>query len=251
MDDKINTNGINQNEQRKQNYKRSDNDNNNNDNYINNDIFDVYDEINCVHIGNKAAISGVTRFMTPSFDQEFRFSKEEQISKEQYAYLKDPCHIYQEMYSKICTKHNDDDNIDGNDDNDNNDNNNIDDKDKWDDEIYDEEYFEQRDDYLNEGEDNKTKSTSISSECHSNIDYRYPTIEGFDYLITEYSSVPGYYLLPNGVIYGTKQGIGLKSKIINMINAVISIFVSTGNNDFLEPTLYVLKRETQYNPQNY
>merc|ERR1712154_199589 len=107
--------------------------------------------------------------------------------------------------------------------------------------IYDEEYFEQRDDFMLNDE-NETHSTLNFCD-----DYIVPTIKGFDYLITEYQSVPGYYLLPHGVIYAksikAKTG---KSQIFNMINYFLSFFaINAANNDFLEPRLYVLKKQYQ------
>eukprot|EP00484_Ammonia_sp_Unknown_P007742 CAMPEP_0197076046 /NCGR_PEP_ID=MMETSP1384-20130603/211916_1 /TAXON_ID=29189 /ORGANISM="Ammonia sp." /LENGTH=1065 /DNA_ID=CAMNT_0042514895 /DNA_START=188 /DNA_END=3385 /DNA_ORIENTATION=- len=191
----------------------------------NDEFLESFPEINCVHIGNLAAISGVTRFMTP-FDQQYRFSKKEEISLNEYAHLADPCHIHKEMYSKHCakTKHKEDEK-----------------QNKWNDDIYDEEYFDQRDNYLNEGEATTTDN-GTKTDCSSSLEDHYPTIEGFDYLITEYSSVPGYRLLPQGIIYA--KSVKAKSQIKNMINYLLS-FVSLNNmDDFLEPTLYVLKRQT-------
>eukprot|EP01084_Bolivina_argentea_P123985 219708_1 len=114
----------------------------NNNSEFENEIVSIYDNINCVHIGTLATNSGVSPFMIPSFYNEFRFttlSLMDQIEMDQYININDPCNIYEEMYSKICENNN---NIEANINN-------------WDDDIYDEEYFDKHDDYLNQ--DNNTQ----------------------------------------------------------------------------------------------
>eukprot|EP01083_Nonionella_stella_P065236 170736_1 len=162
-------------------------------------VWHGYDAIDCVHIGKLAAVSGVTRFLTPSFYEEYRFDTRYEIEMEEYALLKDPCNLYEEMYSKICD---------------------------------DEEYFERHDDYLHTNED-----------CESSMDYNQPMIHGFDYLISEYSSVPGYYLIPHGIIYARPMHSSFKSQMVSLMRHMFSFFSNTENR-FLEPSLYVLKRQT-------
>ena len=201
-------------------------------------LFELYDSINCVHIGNLAAISGVTRFMTPSFDREFRFSKQEELSLDDLSAMDDPCDLYQEMYSKLCPNsefvHDDFRNVPV--------------ADKWDDDIYDEEYFERHDDYLGESDNESEREQSPQEveqlQCRMQIDERYPMIRGFDYLISEHSDIPGFHLLPQGTIYAKSDSI---STIKNMFNDFVSFFIGRPDCDaFLEPKLYVLKRTTEF-----
>eukprot|EP00485_Elphidium_margaritaceum_P000933 CAMPEP_0202693892 /NCGR_PEP_ID=MMETSP1385-20130828/7898_1 /ASSEMBLY_ACC=CAM_ASM_000861 /TAXON_ID=933848 /ORGANISM="Elphidium margaritaceum" /LENGTH=1009 /DNA_ID=CAMNT_0049349645 /DNA_START=585 /DNA_END=3614 /DNA_ORIENTATION=+ len=207
------------------------------------DALHSYEDINCVHIGNLAAISGVTRFMTPE-DDEFRFSKAEEIAMDEFASLQDPCHLYEEMFSKLCSNRN------------RNRNRSAHEKkwtptqQRWNDDIYDEEYFNDDGDDKQDGDvarEHHRSNTSTSGDCHSSIENHYPVIRGFDYLITEHSSVPGFYLLPRGVIYA--KSVKARSQLQQIVNNILSFFIDI-NDSFLEPTLYVLKRETKYDGQN-
>jgi len=199
------------------------------------ELFDLYDVVNCVHIGNLAAISGVTRFMTPSFDREFRFSKAEELSLDDLSAMEDPCNLYHEMYSRMCPHSAVPDVVPI--------------ADKWDDDIYDEEYFERHDDYLGDSEQSSVTASSRNGsvkadDCRSKIDRRYPFIRGFDYLISEHSEVPGFHLVPHGTIYAKADS---ASTIKNMMHYLTSFIVSRSDCDaFLEPKLYVLKRTTEF-----
>merc|ERR1711971_290781 len=109
----------------------------------------MYESVHCVHIGNLAAISGVTRFMTPYTDA-FRFSKEENISMLQFANLEDPCHLKLEMLDRLCAHNASEKEIEKGE------------TEKWKDDIYDEEYFDRRDDFLrDEGEKEKENETVL------------------------------------------------------------------------------------------
>merc|ERR1712130_971189 len=94
-------------------------------------------------------------------------------------------------------------------------------EDRWDDDIFDEEYFEQMDDFLLDLNETKKTILTEKEKCLAKIDEKYGKIDnhhGFDYLISEFQQVPGYDLLPNGVIYA-------KSTMrINILNYIRSYF---------------------------
>eukprot|EP00483_Globobulimina_turgida_P005048 UN05058 len=73
-------------------------------------------------------------------------------------------------------------------------------------------------------------------ECDAMKQYEL-TKKGYDYLITEFESVPGYQLMPNGIVYAKSESLSVFKYIVR------NILPHSSNQKFLEPTLYILRRE--------
>ena len=190
-------------------------------NYDANDISSVLSvlPVSCVHIGNSAAISGVTLYMTPKYNPYFYFSKREQLAKEDYANVMDPCNISAISKEKFESAK---------------------DKGKKLNERNDEKKGrtkKKRYDYDDMSKDKGDDDGSLSLGTHGshgngknrkNGQDRQERREriGFDYLISEHEHVPGYQLLPyGGVVYGLAQ------------RSFWKLFQAP-----LEPKLYILKK---------
>ena len=187
-----------------------------------NDVGSVLESmpVSCIHIGNSAAISGVTLYMTPKYNPYFYFSKLEELGKEDYATVIDPCRIKSvstvpylspkhkrqrkdliHQHMKLQHKFFEEDLEDMS-------------KDKGDD-----------DGSWNSNNNNnlRNKNGKIGNE----MKYERKERVGFDYLISEYNDIPGYKVIDyGGIIYGLAQ------------RSFWKLFQVP-----LEPKLYILKKE--------
>ena len=143
--------------------------------------------INCIHIGNSAAISGVTLFLTQKYDPYYHFSKDENLNNDSYATQQNPCNINSKLLRKYVTNTKRDklafNSIhrigDGSMDSD-----------------------EEDTEFSTGGEDG-TAMTEIDHDSVGNDTDKKNARIGFDYLISEYDDIPGYDKLEyGGTIYG-------------------------------------------------